>query len=120
MYNIKEVLKNPKLLEIVSKRIFEAVDEDGSARISEDELHTILGSLADNFGFERPTVDDTEKILNLVDLDRSGLIDLGEFTRFLKKVLKAVRDDDEKNKKKKKKDGDIDDDEEIDEDDDLY
>jgi hypothetical protein len=94
MYNIKELLKNKILLDVVTKKIFDAVDEDGSGRISEDELHAILGSLAEDFGFERPTVAETEEILGLVDVDRSGLIDCVEFKRFFKKVLKAIRDDD--------------------------
>jgi hypothetical protein len=96
MYNIKELLTNPILLDVVTKKIFDAVDEDGSGRISEDELHAILGSLAEDFGFERPTVAETEEILSLIDVDRSGLIDFTEFKRFFKKVLKAIRDDDNK------------------------
>ena len=81
MYNIKELLTNPILLDVVTKKIFDAVDEDGSGRISEDELHAILGSLAEDFGFERPTVAETEEILSLIDVDRSGLIDFTEFKR---------------------------------------
>jgi hypothetical protein len=94
MYNIKEILKNSLLFEVVTKKIFDLFDEDGSGRISVDELHTILGSLAEDFGFERPTVTDTENILTIVDIDRSGLIDYEEFKKFFKKVLKAIRDDD--------------------------
>ncbi len=96
MYNIKEILNNPLLFEVVTKKIFDAVDEDGSGRISEDELHAILGSLAQDFGLERPTVTETEEILSIVDVDRSGLIDFVEFKKFFKKVLKAIRDDDNK------------------------
>ena len=102
MYNIQEVLSSPKLLNLVAKQIFDAVDSDGSGRISEDELHTILCSLAEDFGFERPSVAETMRILEYVDIDRSGLIDIDEFRRLLKKVLKAVRDDEENKKKKKK------------------
>lgn len=99
MYNIMEVLGNRKMLNHVAKQIFEAIDTDGSGRISEDELHTILQSMAEDFGFERPTVDETERILELVDVDRSGFIDIEEFRRLLKKILKAVRDDDERKKR---------------------
>ena len=94
MYNIKEILKNSLLFEVVTKKIFDLFDEDASGRISVDELHTILGSLAEDFEFERPTVTDTENILTIVDIDRSGLIDYNEFKKFFKKVLKAIRDDD--------------------------
>ena len=102
MYNIKEVLSSAKLLDLVAKQIFDAVDADGSGRISEDELHTILCSLAEDFAFEKPTVSQTMRILEYVDIDHSGLIDIDEFRRLLKKVLKAVRDDEENKKKKKK------------------
>jgi len=94
MYNIKELLQNLLLFEVVSKKIFDLFDEDGSGKISVDELHTILGSLAEDFGFERPTVTDTENILSIADVDRSGQIDFNEFKKFFKKVLKAIRDDD--------------------------
>jgi Ca2+-binding EF-hand superfamily protein len=100
MYNIKEVLGSKKLLHLVSKQIFDAVDSDGSGQISEDELHTILCSLAEDFGFERPSVTETQQILEFVDIDRSGLIEIDEFRRLLKKVLKAVRDNEEKRKKR--------------------
>ena len=113
MYNINEVLTQKHMLEFVAKQIFEAIDEDGSGRISEDELHTILCSLAEDFGYEWPSTTETQEILEIVDIDRSGLIDLDEFTRLLKKVLKAVRDDDLSKKKKEEKEDEDDDDDEI-------
>lgn len=102
MYNIYEVLDDKLRLQLVAKKIFEAVDTDGSGKISEDELYPILCSLAEDFGFERPVISETEKILILVDYDQSGFIDLKEFTKLLKKILKAVRNDDMMKMKKKK------------------
>jgi Ca2+-binding EF-hand superfamily protein len=102
MYNIYEVLENDTRLNLVAKKIFDAVDTDGSGKVSEDELHPILCSLSEDFGLERPTVTETEQILVLVDYDRSGVIDLREFTKLLRKVLEAVRDDDLMKLNKKK------------------
>ncbi len=102
MYNLYEVLDDKFKLQIVAKKIFDAVDTDGSGKVSEDELHPILCSLAEDFGYERPTVTETEQILVCVDYDRSGFIDLKEFTKLLKKILKAIRMDDQVKLKKKK------------------
>lgn len=63
MYNIKEVLQSSKLFLFVAHQTFDAVDTDGSGRISEDELIIILGSIASDLGFERPTVEETHSIL---------------------------------------------------------
>ena len=93
MYNVPELLQDNKKLYLVSKQLFQAVDSDGSGKISEDELWTVICSLADDFGYKRPTLDETIDIMTIVDMDRSGLIEFEEFRKLIKKIFKAVNED---------------------------
>lgn len=92
MYNIQELLLDNKKLFLITKQLFQAVDTDGSGMISEDELWAILCSLADDFGYKRPTMDETLDIMRIVDMDRSGVIEFDEFRKLIKKIFKAVQE----------------------------
>lgn len=98
MYNVNEVLKDQKVFYHVTKQLFEAIDSDGSGYISEDELWIIMCSLADDFDYKRPTLNETHEISEMVDVDKSGLIDLPEFRKLIRKILKAVKEGNEKTK----------------------
>ena len=89
MYNIKELLLNEKKF---TKQLFQAVDTDGSGFISEDELWAITCSLADDFGYKRPTLEETLEIMNLFDMNKSGMIEFEEFRKLIKKIFKAVHE----------------------------
>ncbi len=90
MYNVQELLQDNKRLYLVTKQLFQAVDTDDSGKISEDELWVVVCSLADDFGYKRPTLDETLEILDIVDMDKSGVIEFGEFRKLIKKIFKAV------------------------------
>ena len=83
MYNVQELLLDNKKLFLITKQLFQAVDTDGSGLISEDELWAIMCSLADDFGYKRPT-------FNIVDMNKSGVIEFEEFRKLIKKIFKAV------------------------------
>ena len=90
MYNVQELLQDNKKLYLVTKQLFQAVDTDDSGKISEDELWVVVCSLADDFGYKRPTLDETLEILDIVDMDKSGVIEFGEFRKLIKKIFKEV------------------------------
>ena len=92
MYNVSELLQDNKKLYLVTKQLFQAVDTDDSGKISEDELWVVVCSLADDFGYKRPTLDETMEILEIVDMDKSGVIEFGEFRKLIKKIFKAVHE----------------------------
>ena len=92
MYNIQELLLDEKKLFLVTKQLFQAVDTDGSGFISEDELWAIICSLADDFGYKRPTLDETLEIMNIFDINKSGVIEFEEFRKLIKKIFKAVHE----------------------------
>jgi len=89
---VKEVLAKKALFNQVAKQTFDAVDADGSGQISEDELYIILCSICNDVGFDKPSDDDTKKILKMIDVDDSGSISFKEFKKLFKKLLKIVND----------------------------
>lgn len=90
MYNVEELLADKKKFYFAAKDIFNVVDQDGSGKISEDELWMVMCSLADDFGYKRPTMSEAAEIISLVDADRSGVIEFSEFRKMLQKIFKAV------------------------------
>lgn len=89
---VKEILEKKGLFNKVAKQTFDAVDIDGSGMISEDELYTILCSICQDVGFEKPTELETKLILSKIDVDNSGSISFNEFKKLFKKLLKIVND----------------------------
>jgi Ca2+-binding EF-hand superfamily protein len=90
MYNVKEVLKNPTLFTIVADKTFDAVDTDGSGKISEDELYIILCTIATDLDYEKPTKDELNVILKKHDKDKSGVIEREEFYPLFRNILEVI------------------------------
>jgi Ca2+-binding EF-hand superfamily protein len=90
MYNVKEVLRNPTLFEIVANKTFDAVDTDGSGKISEDELYIILCTIASDLEYEKPTKEELNVILRKHDKDKSGVIEREEFYPLFKNILEVI------------------------------
>ena len=90
MYNVQELLLDHKKLFLITKQLFQAVDTDDSGVISEGELWAIMCSLADDFGYKRPTFKETLDIMSIVDMNKNGTVEFEEFRKLIKKVFKAV------------------------------
>ena len=90
MYNVQELLLDHKKLFLITKQLFQAVDTDDSGVISEDELWAIMCSLADDFGYKRPTLQESLDIMTIVDMNKNGAIEFDEFRKLIKKIFKAV------------------------------
>ena len=107
MYNLEELLADKKKCFYVSKEVFKVVDTDDSGFISEDEMWIIMCSLADDFGYKRPVLDEVKEMIGIVDLDKSGIVELSEFRKLLWKIFKAVyeariKQEEEKRRKEEK------------------
>ena len=89
MYSVEELMKDKKKFYYVAKTVFKVIDTDDSGKISEDELWLVVCSLADDFGYQRPTFHEVTEILRLIDSDTSGVIEFPEFRKLLGKIFKA-------------------------------
>ena len=90
MYSVEELMKDKKKFYYVAKTVFNVIDTDDSGKISEDELWLVVCSLADDFGYQRPTLHEVTEILELIDSDTSGVIEFPEFRKLLGKIFKAA------------------------------
>ena len=90
MYNVEELLEDKRHFYHVTKDLFRIIDTEDSGIITEQQLLIILKSLADDFGYQRPNIDDTEKICDLLIPDHKGFITLAHFRRIVQKIFKAV------------------------------
>ena len=101
MYNLEELLADKKKFFYVSKEVFKVVDTDDSGFISEDEMWIIMCSLADDFGYKRPVLDEVKEVIGIVDLDKSGIVELSEFRKLCGKFLRQCMKRESSRKKKK-------------------
>ena len=90
MYNVEELLRDKKKFYFISKELFRVVDTDDSGFISEDEMWVVMCSLADDFGYKRPTLNESQEICEMVDVNKTGIIEFQEFRKLLLKIFKAV------------------------------
>ena len=87
---IKKILKEPELLEQVTKRCFDSVDTDKSGKIETKELKEILIQISMDFKAEPPTDEEVKGVLDQLDTDKSGTIELKEFEVLIADLLKAM------------------------------
>ena len=92
MYNINELLSNEKILNHAAKQTFDSLDTDGSGKITTDELHLILCSIAKDIGYRPPSMEETQLILKEIDTDNSGELEIDEFTKLFKKLLHIIKE----------------------------
>ena len=87
---IKNILLDQKKLFELAKIAFEGVDIDGSGEIEQEELGKVLVDISKGLGGDPPTDEDINEVFKHLDADRSGSIDLNEFTLLIKDILYAM------------------------------
>ena len=72
-YDLSDIKLSPEMIDDL-KEAFSLFDKDGSGSISADELYLVLKSQGAN-----PTKEEVRKLVDSIDLDGNGEIDLYEF-----------------------------------------
>ena len=87
---IKEILKDDRKLNVLTKLAFEAVDRDGSKIIEQCELEKIMAQICMDMGAEVPSKEDVQQVLTDLDEDKNNTIEIGEFKTFIKDILEGM------------------------------
>ena len=77
----------PEQVRVITDLAFDAVDEDGSGGLDQEELYTIMGQVSIQMGVTPPTPDDLQEILMQLDDNFDGVIDKREFHSLTMMVL---------------------------------
>ena len=87
---IKNLIDTPELLDGVVEKAFKSVDTDNSGSIDEQELEKVLAQISSDMGAEPPTKEDVKEVLEELDEDHNGTIEMKEFKMLIKDILKAL------------------------------
>ena len=87
---IKEIIKDDRKLNVLTKLAFEAVDKDGSGVIEQNELEKIMAQICMEMGAEIPSKEDVQEVLTDLDEDKNNTIEIGEFKAFIKDILEGM------------------------------
>ena len=87
---IKGIVDDEVELDKVVKQAFNSVDTDGSGQIDETELEKVMAQISSDMGAEPPTKEDVKEVLDHLDKDRSGKIEINEFKELIKDILQAL------------------------------
>ena len=72
------------------------VDKNNSGKIDLKELKDILYQISVDFGAESPTDEEVAKVLEILDKDKNGTIELREFQILISDILRAMLEQDKK------------------------
>ncbi len=87
---INEIVKDKNIIKKIAKRAFDLVDIDNNEKIDENELKKILAQISIEMGEEAPTEEDVKEVLEHLDEDNNGTIDLKEFEAIIKDILRSL------------------------------
>lgn len=87
-------------LKVVSDLAFDAVDDDGSGQLDQEEIGMIMKTVAQNMGVTPPTQADLAAILVELDEDFDGLVSKDEFLQLIMLVIEKMMDDEEEQEDK--------------------
>lgn len=92
MEEFEKLVNDDAALEACAKAVFEKVDKDKSGQIDCSELEAVMKDASKDLKIDPPKPEDIKKFLDMLDTDKSGKLELNEFSKFFKLMLKAIYD----------------------------
>ena len=74
-------------IKAVSDLAFDAIDDDGSGGLDQDEISKIMQEVSKKMGVTAPTEEDLSAFLRELDEDFDGVVDKGEFLQLVMLVI---------------------------------
>ena len=90
MEGIEELLVSPERLRAVTKVLFDEVDKDKSGQIELPELRVAMHQIAYEANRPVPSEEDVIGVLQALDKDGSGSLNVEEFQVLITEVVKAL------------------------------
>lgn len=90
LLGIKEILLDTDKLIDLATTTFGEADVDHSGLIEIDELEKVLAKFSETIGKEPFSKEEVEEIMNYMDADGSGEIDMNEYLFLIKDLLYAM------------------------------
>lgn len=88
--SVQDILKDEKKLKEVAKMAFDGVDVDGSGFVDENELSTLMSSMATELGIPAPSPKEVKDAFKAMDTDKNGKVTLDEFTVLVRQILELM------------------------------
>lgn len=85
-----EQLRDPKFIEACAQEIFKSADIDNSGYIDREELVKFINYYSLETGMKMPSKRQIDKIIDSFDTNGDGVIQLDEFTQFIKAVFEII------------------------------
>lgn len=93
MEEIKAILADEGKLHLVTKAVFDQVDEDGSGQIDKNEFKKAMHLVAGEAGLPLPTEEQVDSALRNLDADNSGTLSVDEFKKLVRALLQALAEE---------------------------
>lgn len=87
--SVKNILKNQKQIDKITKVIFDSVDADGSGLIELSEFEIVMQTISRDMGLHKPTQKEIKTIFRMLDGDNSGLVSIKEFKLLILSILEG-------------------------------
>lgn len=87
---IRNILEDEIKFNEVVKAAFSSVDTDGSGFIDENELKSVMQSVAGDIGMPEPSSEDVKEVMRELDANSDGRISEDEFKVLIKQVLELM------------------------------
>ena len=90
MEEFEKLVNDDAALEKCAKAVFEKVDKDKSGQIDCSELEAVMKDTSKDLKIDPPKPEGIKKFLDMLDTDKSGKLELNEFSKFFKLMLKGI------------------------------
>ena len=89
-FAINKILNDENLLDEVTRKCFREVDKNNSGKIDLKELKDILIQISMDFKGEPPIDEEVKGVLDQLDTDISGIVEIKEFEVLIADLFKAM------------------------------
>jgi Ca2+-binding EF-hand superfamily protein len=92
--DLRDALAKKAKFEELTKAVMKKLDPEDTGSIEITKLEEFFKNLAASIGASEPQTDDVKQVLNALDRDKSGSLNVEEFKVMLRDIVEAMVEDD--------------------------